>query len=157
MSIGGYFSWSIHAAVSRAYAADIPVVAAAGNENDDACNYSPASTSEAITVGATTESDAKSHFSNWGACIDIHAPGSSIRAAWPTSNDSTRVASGTSMAAPHVSGVVAQILSLQPTMTAERVGEVVACMARVGAISGLTDRTANLLVTGGDAVANPAN
>ena len=91
------------------------VVAAAGNDNANACNYSPARAAPAITVAATTSRDARSSFSNFGACVDVFAPGSSITSAWWNGDTATGSISGTSMAAPHVTGVAALYLASHPT------------------------------------------
>src|SRR5207237_966318 len=88
---------------------------AAGNNNADACNFSPARVPNAITVGATTNTDARSSFSNFGTCLDIFAPGSGITSAWHTSDPATNPISGTSMAQPHVSGVAALYLQSNPS------------------------------------------
>jgi subtilisin family serine protease len=82
---------------------------AAGNSNANACNSSPARVGAAITVGATTSSDARASYSNYGSCLDIFAPGSSITSAW--SDGGTNTISGTSMASPHVAGAAALYLS----------------------------------------------
>jgi subtilisin family serine protease len=79
------------------------VAVAAGNSNANACNYSPASASAVTTVASSTSSDAKSSFSNYGSCVDLYAPGSSITSTWI--NSGTNTISGTSMASPHVAGV----------------------------------------------------
>lgn len=80
------------------------MVVAAGNDNADACNTSPARAPGAITVGATTQSDSRASFSNWGTCVDIFAPGYQILSTYHTSNSATATLSGTSMACPHVAG-----------------------------------------------------
>ena len=77
---------------------------AAGNESANACNGSPARVGAALTVGSTTSTDARSSFSNYGSCVDLFAPGSSITSAWYTSDTATNTISGTSMATPHVAG-----------------------------------------------------
>jgi subtilisin family serine protease len=81
------------------------VAVAAGNENVDACTRSPARASTVTTVASSTSSDAKSSFSNWGSCVEVYAPGSSITSAWYGSDTQTNTISGTSMASPHVAGV----------------------------------------------------
>jgi len=111
MSLGGGHSAAMNKAVANAVAARVTVVAAAGNENRDACTASPASEPAAITVGATTNADARSAFSNWGPCVDLFAPGSDITAAWIGNDNAINTISGTSMAAPLVTGVVALVSS----------------------------------------------
>ena len=98
MSLGGGFSQTENDAIARAVERGIVVVAAAGNSAADACMYSPASAPEAVTVGSTTSSDALSSFSNVGGCVDIFAPGSSITAAWTTSDSATSTISGNTRA-----------------------------------------------------------
>src|SRR5687767_10604791 len=105
MSLGGGFSSSVNTATNNLSNAGVFVAVAAGNSNADACNYSPASASAITTVASSTSSDAKSSFSNWGSCVEVYAPGSSITSTWL--NGGTNTISGTSMASPHVAGVAA--------------------------------------------------
>jgi len=100
LSLGGSFSQTENDAVKACVNAGVVVVAAAGNDNANACNDSPGSEPTAITVGSTTSTDARSSFSNKGTCVDIFAPGSNILSAGITSNSATDTMSGTSMAAP---------------------------------------------------------
>ena len=110
MSLGGSASSSLDTAVNNSINDGVTYAIAAGNSNANACNYSPARVANAITVGSTTSSDARSSFSNFGTCLDIFAPGSSITSSWSTSDTATNTISGTSMAAPHVAGVAALFL-----------------------------------------------
>ncbi|XP_071507076.1 aqualysin-1-like [Diadema antillarum] len=107
MSVGGGASTSLDDAVSAMIAAGIPTAVSAGGSNADACNYSPARVSAAITVGATDSSDTRSSSSNYGSCLDIFAPGVSITSTWYTSDTAIATLSGTSMACPHVAGAIA--------------------------------------------------
>ena len=110
MSLSGGVSTSLDTAVKNSIADGVVYSVAAANNNRDACKFSPARVPEAITVGATTSTDARASYSNYGKCLDLFAPGSSITSAWYTSNTATNTISGTSMASPHVAGVAALYL-----------------------------------------------
>ena len=126
MSLGGGASTAVDDAVRRMIAAGVATAVAAGNGNrggvaQDACNYSPARVAQAMTIGATTKTDAKTSWSNYGTCVDFFAPGSGITSAWL--NGGTATISGTSMASPHVAGVAALYLQGNPSATAQQVGD----------------------------------
>lgn len=110
MSLGGSASSTLDTAVQNSINAGVTYAIAAGNSNANACNYSPARVGAALTVGAITSTDARASYSNWGTCLDLFAPGSSITSAWNTSDTATYTISGTSMASPHVAGVAALYL-----------------------------------------------
>lgn len=107
MSLGGSKSTALDSAVDAVVKKDVAFAVAAGNDNANACNYSPASASLAVSTCATTNTDARASFSNYGTCTHIFAPGQSITSDWIGSNTATSTISGTSMASPHVCGVLA--------------------------------------------------
>ncbi|HXI11566.1 MAG TPA: S8 family peptidase [Thermoanaerobaculia bacterium] len=111
MSLGGGASSALDTAVNNSIADGVTYAVASGNSNVDACSSSPARVANAITVNSTTNTDARSSFSNFGTCTDIFAPGSNITSAWYTSTTATNTISGTSMATPHVAGVAALYLA----------------------------------------------
>ncbi|KAJ8031582.1 Proteinase R [Holothuria leucospilota] len=104
MSLDADTSVPLNSAVANLVASGVPAVVAAGNENADACNYSPASETSAITVGSADDGDWRSSFSNWGECLDIFAPGYLISSTWHDSDVGSVRFSGTSMACSHVAG-----------------------------------------------------
>lgn len=112
MSLGGGRSPSLDKAVNGAVTGGLHFAVAAGNENQDACNVSPAGAQNPITVGASTMSDLRASFSNIGQCVDVFAPGLNILSTWNQGNKSTNTISGTSMATPHVVGMLAYLLSI---------------------------------------------
>lgn len=159
LSIGGGASSAINDAILRLTNAGVTVVAAAGNDNVDACTKSPASAPTAITVGATGSNDSKAYFSNWGKCVDIHAPGYYITAGWKDAANAVNTISGTSMATPHVTGAAAVYLGLHPTASVAQVADALAADSTKGAITGLPADTINNLLyvspTDGGAVITP--
>jgi len=121
MLIGGGISEALDLAVNAGTNAGLHIAVAAGNEDNDACEVSPARASGPITVGATDNADQKASFSNWGKCVDIQAPGVDILSVGIWSD--TMTMSGTSMAAPHITGLLSYYLSLQPDLGSEFSGE----------------------------------
>jgi len=110
MSLGGGVQQSVDDALAASVKAGVNHVVAAGNSNADACNSSPSRSPTAITIGSIQQGDQRSSFSNIGSCVDVFAPGTSILSSWIGSTTATSTISGTSMASPHVAGVVAQYL-----------------------------------------------
>ena len=135
MSLGGGASSSIDNAVSNLVNAGVVTVVAAGNDNSNACNYSPARAPSAITVGSTANGDSRSSFSNYGSCVDIFAPGSNITST--SQNGGSQTMSGTSMASPHVAGVAALYLADNPNASPSQVEQALESNATQNAISGV--------------------
>jgi aqualysin 1 len=146
MSLGGGISAALDAAVSNSINDGVSYAVAAGNSNANACNGSPSRVGPAITVGATTSSDARSSFSNFGTCLDIFAPGSSITSAWYTSNTATNTISGTSMATPHVAGAAALYLGANPSAGPQAVRDNLVNTATTGVISNVGTGSPNRLL-----------
>jgi subtilisin family serine protease len=146
MSLGGGASTALDNAVRASIADGVAYSIAAGNSNANACNSSPSRVTEALTVGATTASDARASFSNFGACLDLFAPGSGITSAWYTSNTASNTISGTSMAAPHVAGVLALYLQTDPSATAAEANQAVIAIATPGRVTSPGTGSPNRLV-----------
>ncbi len=146
MSLGGGASSALDNAVANSISSGVTYAVAAGNSNANACNYSPARTASAITVGSTTSTDARSSFSNYGTCLDIFAPGSSITAAWYTSNTATNTISGTSMASPHVAGVAALYLQANPNASPTTVRNAIVNGGTTGVVTGAGSGSPNILL-----------
>jgi subtilisin family serine protease len=146
MSLGGGASTAIDDAVNRMHNAGVTVVVAAGNENQNACNVSPSRAANAITVGATTSTDARASYSNWGSCVDVFAPGSGIKSTWYSSNTATNTIDGTSMASPHVAGIAALYLQGTPAATPAAVANAIVTTSTSGLVTGAGTGSPNLLV-----------
>lgn len=153
LSLGAGKSDSLNAAIDRAFLDGITVVAAAGNSNVDACTLSPASNvNSALTVGATTTTDVRASYSNFGSCLDMFAPGSGITSAWHTSTSATNTISGTSMAAPHVAGLAARYLSAARTAVPSQVMDAIKNDATPNMVTNAGTLSPNRLAYGDPAV-----
>ncbi|TIC80756.1 S8 family peptidase [Nocardioides sp. GY 10127] len=146
MSLGGGASTTLDNAVAAAINDGVTFAVAAGNESTNACNGSPARVPAALTVAATTSTDARASYSNYGSCVDLFAPGSSITSAWYTSNTATNTISGTSMATPHVTGVAALYLQDHPSASPSTVAAAILGAATSGVVTG-TSGSPNLLLS----------
>ncbi|KAI9315010.1 peptidase S8/S53 domain-containing protein [Dichotomocladium elegans] len=150
MSLGGGKSPSLDMAVNGAVEAGLVFAVAAGNDNRDACDYSPAAAENAITVGASTLYDDRAYFSNFGPCVDVFAPGLNIQSIWRGSKYATNTISGTSMASPHVAGLAAYILSLsEEGMSPKEVKDTIINFSTRNVLTKIPDDTPNLLIFNG--------
>ncbi|MFF3755782.1 S8 family peptidase [Streptomyces sp. NPDC002185] len=121
LSLGGGASTALDNAVKNSIADGVTYAVAAGNSGTNASSTSPARVAAALTVGATSNTDAKASWSNYGSVLDLFAPGVSITAGWNTSDTATNTISGTSMATPHVAGAAAVYLAGHPSATPAQV------------------------------------
>lgn len=145
MSLGGAASSSVDIAVNNLINRKISVVVAAGNSNADACRYSPARVAAALTIGATQSNDARASYSNFGTCLDLFAPGSAIPSAWIGSTTATSTISGTSMASPHVAGIVARLLASSPSLSPSQIDTILKSGATANVVSNAGSGSLNLL------------
>jgi len=134
----------VEAAVERVIADGVTVVIAAGNGNAAgqgiaACSVSPSDVKAAIVVGATDRSDRRTGFSNYGACVDLYAPGLGITSAWADGDNRVATLSGTSMATPHVTGAVALYLENHPKATPAQVQSAILGAAQEDAVGRVSD------------------
>jgi len=161
MSLGGGRTQALNDAVDAAATdPDYPliVVVAAGNNNGNANNYSPASAPQAVTIAASDNGDRKASFSNWGTQVLCWAPGVSVTSAWIGSNTATNTISGTSMACPHVTGAVSKFLQSSPSASTIEVKAFLRTHASDGLIqNGNIGGTPNLLLFGDCGTMEEAN
>ncbi|MEW2413831.1 S8 family peptidase [Streptomyces sp. NPDC046866] len=155
MSLGGGADSALDTAVRNSIASGITYAVAAGNESTDASTKSPARVAEAITVGATTNTDAKASYSNYGSVLDIFAPGSSITSSWGTGDTATNTISGTSMATPHVAGAAALYLSQNPSSTPAQVRDGLVAAATPNVVTGPGTGSPNRLLYAGGGTTPP--
>ncbi|WFE30582.1 S8 family peptidase [Solwaraspora sp. WMMD791] len=147
MSLGGAgTNATVENAVRNSIADGVVYTIASGNSNADACGFTPARVAEAITVNASTRTDARASFSNWGTCTDVFAPGEAITSAWSTSDTATNTISGTSMAAPHVAGAAALLLAASPSLTPAQVATALLGTATPSKITNPGSGSPNLLL-----------
>ncbi|KAF2482756.1 subtilase [Neohortaea acidophila] len=163
MSLGGGKSQLLDDAVNAAVEGGIHFAVAAGNDNADSCSYSPAAAKKAVTVGASTLLDERAYFSNFGPCNDIFAPGLNIMSTWIGSKYAVNTISGTSMASPHIAGLLAYMLSLQPSkdsayaladITPKKLKANLISIGTVGALSEVPSDTDNILAWNGGGESN---
>ncbi|KAL9601569.1 MAG: hypothetical protein Q9219_002403 [cf. Caloplaca sp. 3 TL-2023] len=163
MSLGGGKSTTLDLAVNAAVDAGLHFAVAAGNDNQDSCNSSPAGASKVVTVGASTINDERAYFSNYGKCNDIFAPGLNILSTWTGSKYATNTISGTSMASPHVAGLLAYFLSLQPAsdsayavpeITPAKLKASLIAIASPNKLTGVPSDTTNILAWNGGGSSN---
>ncbi|CAE6371467.1 unnamed protein product [Rhizoctonia solani] len=145
MSLGGGVSRALDSAVTAAVGAGMHVVVAAGNEAADANTSSPARAPAVITVGASTITDQVASFSNFGQGVDIFAPGQQIISTFIGSTTARQILSGTSMACPHVAGMVASILSSEGQITPAQMAQRLKGLGTTDALTRVPRGTTNLV------------
>jgi len=146
MSLGGPASTALDQAVQNSIADGVTYAVAAGNDNINACYDSPARVTAALTVGATTSSDSRASYSNYGSCLDLFAPGSSITSTWHSSDTATATISGTSMATPHVAGTAALYLEGTPSASPATVSAAIVDSATTGKVTSAGSGSPNRLL-----------
>lgn len=167
MSLGGSKSTAVNSAAAALIKAGVFLAVAAGNDNADAANYSPASETTVCTVGATTSNDARSSFSNSGSVVDIFAPGTDILSTWIGGSSATVSAntplgispvltavqntiSGTSMASPHIAGLGAYLLAFQGEKSPAELCSYIASTSNKDLLSDIPSGTVNYLAFNGN-------
>lgn len=149
LSLGGGASTSLDNSISNLFDSGVTPVVAAGNENQNACNVSPARAAKAITVGAVDDSDRRASFSNFGSCLDIFAPGVNVFGAGISASNAGTTLSGTSMASPHVAGVAAMFLDKNPNATPTQVTNAILNAATTGVVTNRGTNSPNRLLFNG--------
>jgi len=144
LSLGTSWSSQLNAAVAAAVQAGITIVTSAGNNSTDACNQSPAAEPSAITVAASSPTDAQSYYSNWGSCVDLYAPGDAIESAHMGGGYVQMT--GTSMSSPHVAGAAALVLQATPSASPADVASRVITLTATRKLTGLGKGSANRLL-----------
>jgi subtilisin family serine protease len=155
MSLGGGANTALDNAINTSINSGVTYALAAGNETQNACNVSPARTAAAITVGATTSTDARASYSNFGTCVDLFAPGSSITSSWNTNDTATNTISGTSMATPHVTGAAALLKAQNPARTPQQIRDAMVANATPNKVTDPRTGSPNLLLFTGTATPPP--
>ncbi|PPK93798.1 peptidase inhibitor I9 [Kineococcus xinjiangensis] len=144
MSLGGGYSSALNTAVTNLANAGVATAVAAGNENANACNVSPASASNVVTVAASDRNDTRASFSNYGSCVETYAPGVNITSTWL--NGGSNTISGTSMASPHVAGVMALYKSANPSASSSAVNNWIVSGATTSVVRSNPSGTPNRLL-----------
>jgi len=145
MSLGGGKSAALEQAVANSIADGVTYGVAAGNETEDACTGSPSGLAAAITVGATTNTDARASYSDFGSCVDFFAPGSNITSASFLTDTGTATMSGTSMATPHVVGAAALYLQGTPGASPQQVRDGLYALTTKNVVTDARSANAHLL------------
>ncbi len=148
MSLGGGYSSTLNSAVTNLANAGVSVAVAAGNENADSCRVSPASASNVLTVAASDKTDTRAPFSNYGSCVETYAPGVAITSSWHTGG--TETVSGTSMASPHVAGVMALYKATYGDKASSTVNNSIVANTTSGVVKGNVSKTPNRLLWKGN-------
>jgi aqualysin 1 len=145
MSLGGGKSTALEQAVQRSINDGVTYAVAAGNETEDACTGSPSGLPAAITVGATTNTDARASYSDFGSCVDFFAPGSNITSASFLTDTGTATMSGTSMASPHAAGAAALYLQGTPAASPQQVRDALYNLTTKNKVTGAQSANNHLL------------